>query len=80
MEKTHLQHLICATVINLVRTLAWIDGKPLARTRTSKFAALALERSFNGQGKPEGRAASGSTLDPNAALMALDECPTQIET
>jgi len=29
-------------VINLVRTLEWIDGKPLAKTRTSKFAALAL--------------------------------------
>ena len=42
MEKTHLQHLAIATVINLVRTLAWLDGKPLAKTRTSKFAALAL--------------------------------------
>src|SRR5438552_51781 len=42
MEKTHLQHLVTATVINLVRTLAWLDGKPLAKTRTSKFAALAL--------------------------------------
>ena len=42
MEKTHLQHLAIATVINLVRTLAWLDGKPLATTRTSKFAALAL--------------------------------------
>jgi transposase len=42
MQKTHLQHLVCAIVINLVRTLAWIDGKPLAKTRTSKFAALAL--------------------------------------
>jgi transposase len=42
MEKTHLQHLAIATVINLVRTLAWLDEKPLAKTRTSKFAALAL--------------------------------------
>jgi len=42
MEKTHLQHLVTAAVINLVRTLAWLDGKPLAKTRTSKFAALAL--------------------------------------
>jgi transposase len=41
MEKTHLQHLIIATVINLVRVLAWWDGRPLAKTRTSKFAALA---------------------------------------
>ena len=42
MQKTHLQHLVSATVINLVRTLAWLDGEPLAKTRTSKFAALAL--------------------------------------
>jgi len=42
MEKTHLQHLVSATVINLVRTLAWLDGEPLAKTRTSKFAVLAL--------------------------------------
>ncbi len=42
LQKTHLQHLVTAVVINLVRTLAWLDGKPLAKTRTSKFAALAL--------------------------------------
>jgi transposase len=41
MEKTHLQHLIIATAINLVRVLAWSEGKPLAKTRTSRFAALA---------------------------------------
>ena len=42
MQKTHLQHLIIATAINLVRTIAWLDGEPLAHTRTSAFAALAL--------------------------------------
>jgi len=42
MQKTHLQHLVSAAVINLVQTLAWLDGKPLATTRISKFAALAL--------------------------------------
>src|SRR2546423_14118591 len=42
MEKTHLQHLASAAAINLVRTLAWLEGTPLAKTRTSKFAALAL--------------------------------------
>src|SRR2546423_3393865 len=41
MEKTHLQHLIIATAINLVRVLAWLEEQPLAKTRTSKFAALA---------------------------------------
>ncbi|MBO0790639.1 MAG: transposase, partial [Ktedonobacteraceae bacterium] len=42
MEKTHLQHVIIATALNLVRTVAWLEGVPLAQTRTSKFAALAL--------------------------------------
>jgi transposase len=42
MEKTHLQHLIIATVINLVRVLAWVDQTPLAKTRISRFGALAL--------------------------------------
>jgi hypothetical protein len=42
MEKTHLQHLMIATVINLVRVLAWVDQTPLAKTRISRFGALAL--------------------------------------
>jgi hypothetical protein len=42
MQKTHFQHLMCATCINLVRALAWLEGQPLAQTRTSRFAALAL--------------------------------------
>ena len=42
IEKTHLQHVIIATALNLVRTVAWLEGEPLAKTRTSKFAALAL--------------------------------------
>ena len=41
MKKTHLQHLIIATAINLMRVLAWSEGKPLAQTRTSRFATLA---------------------------------------
>jgi hypothetical protein len=42
IEKTHLQHVSIATALNLVRTVAWWEGEPLAKTRTSKFAALAL--------------------------------------
>jgi transposase len=42
MRKMHFQHLMCAACINLVRALAWLDGQPLAQTRTSRFAALAL--------------------------------------
>lgn len=42
MAKTHLQHLISATAINMKRVVAWLDEIPLAKTRTSHFAALAV--------------------------------------
>ena len=34
--------MIIATALNLVRVVAWLEGEPLAKTRTSKFVALAL--------------------------------------
>jgi transposase len=40
MEQPHLQQVILATALNLVRAVAWLEGEPLAKTRTSKFAAL----------------------------------------
>jgi len=39
--KTHVQHVITATAINLVRVAAWLAGMPRAKTRQSAFAALA---------------------------------------
>jgi transposase len=39
--KTHLQHVITATAINIVRVAAWLEGMPRAHTRRSAFAALA---------------------------------------
>jgi transposase len=39
--KTHLQHLLTAVALNLARFVAWVQGVPLAPTRTSAFAALA---------------------------------------
>jgi transposase len=42
--KTHLQHLLIAVAMNLVRVVAWLAGAPLAQTRTSSFAALAKAR------------------------------------
>lgn len=39
--KTHLQHVITATAINVVRVAAWLEGTPRAKTRRSAFAALA---------------------------------------
>lgn len=41
LAKTHFQHLITATALNLIRAVAWLNNRPLASTRTSPFAALA---------------------------------------
>ncbi len=38
--KVHLQHLLTAAAINVVRLSEWWAGTPLARTRYSRFAAL----------------------------------------
>jgi hypothetical protein len=38
--KAHLQHLLTAAAINVVRLSDWWTGTPLARTRCSRFAAL----------------------------------------
>jgi transposase len=42
LAKTPLQHLATAAAINLTRMVAWLDGIPLAPTRSSRFSALAL--------------------------------------
>ncbi len=39
--KTHLQHLLIAAAMNLVRIVRWWDEVPKAKTRQSHFAALA---------------------------------------
>lgn len=41
LAKTHLQHIITATAMNLVRLVNWWQGVPFAATRCSRFAALA---------------------------------------
>ncbi len=42
VSKTRLQHLAIAAAINIDRLAAWLDGRPHAQTRTSRFAALAV--------------------------------------
>lgn len=42
LAKTHLQEVVSAVALNLVRVLNWREGIPIARTRTSKFASLTL--------------------------------------
>jgi transposase len=41
VAKTHLQHVAIAAAINIDRIVAWLDERPRAQTRTSRFAALA---------------------------------------
>jgi transposase len=41
LPKTHVQHIATAAAINLDRIVAWLDERPRAQTRTSRFAALA---------------------------------------
>ena len=41
LAKTGLQHATAAAAINLDRITAWLGGRPIAPTRTSRFAALA---------------------------------------
>jgi transposase len=40
LPKTHLQHVITAAAINLLRIAAWANGTPIAQTRCSHFATL----------------------------------------
>jgi DDE family transposase len=42
LAKTHLQHLLTAVALNVVRLGEWWLGTPLATTRRSPFAALRL--------------------------------------
>lgn len=39
--KVHLQHVATAVALNLLRLDAWVEQRPLAKTRRSRFAALA---------------------------------------
>ena len=41
LPKTHLQHVATAAAMNVDRLVAWLDERPRAKTRISRFAALA---------------------------------------
>jgi transposase len=43
IAKTHLQHLLTAAALNLVRVMTWLAGVPRATTRASHFAALGAQ-------------------------------------
>jgi transposase len=40
LPKTHLQHVGIAAAINIVRTVAWLDGDAPGHTRASPFQRL----------------------------------------
>lgn len=42
LAKTHLQHIVTAAAIDLIRVVAWLGGSTRAKTRQSHFAALAF--------------------------------------
>jgi transposase len=42
LAKTHLQHVLTAAAMNLIRLGAWFAGTPLARTRQSAFTRLMM--------------------------------------
>jgi transposase len=41
LAKTHLQHVVTAAAMNVVRVVNWLEGVPLAKTRQSHFSGLA---------------------------------------
>jgi transposase len=41
LAKTHLQHVVTAAAMNVVRAINWLEGVPLAKARQSHFAKLA---------------------------------------
>jgi transposase len=47
LAKTHLQPVATAAVINIDRIVAWLDARPRAMTRISRFAALAPANAYN---------------------------------
>ena len=40
--KVHLEHVATAAAMNLDRAAAWLEGRPIAATRTSRFLRLAV--------------------------------------
>jgi hypothetical protein len=40
ISRTHLQHILTAVAINIVRVDNWFTGTPPAKTRISRFKAI----------------------------------------
>ena len=44
LAKTHLQNVVIATALNVLRLVAWLEEVPRAKTRTSRFAHFCAQR------------------------------------
>jgi len=47
VAKTHVQHVAIAAAINIDRLVAWLDERPRAMTRISRFAALTPANAYH---------------------------------
>ena len=47
LAKSHLQHILTATAMNLVRVFNWLENIPLSPTRYSPFYRLAYSNSIS---------------------------------
>lgn len=87
--KTHRQHVVTATALNLVRLGAWLGGAPLARTRQSAYARLMAAVAWRihqqcrtwskisrGSGTPAGRLADQPSQAPDQRLRRERPCRT----
>ena len=64
MAKTHVQHVAIAAAINIDRLVAWLDERPRAQTRTSRFAALVPAAALN-----PGEAAAERSAESRASSL-----------
>jgi transposase len=47
LAKSHLQHILTAASMNLLRVFNWLSNSPLAKTRSSPFYRLAYSNSVS---------------------------------
>src|SRR5262249_31959465 len=71
LAKTHLQHVAIAAAINIDRIVAWLDERPRAQTRTSRFAALAPVAALPPADAAAWRAAAARTAPPHRDLCSM---------
>lgn len=69
VAKTHVQHVATAAASNIDRMVAWLDARPRAMTRISRFAALAPANASH-----PGEAAAGRSTEALASPPHSKPC------